>query len=102
MPIAFGGHDLRLFTHEARQHSDETRRVYAAYEIAHTLADFIAAISFLIGSILFLWPVYEIEAVWLFILGSVFFCLKPTLRLAREVQLWRMGHLDKLADRARE
>jgi uncharacterized membrane protein YhfC len=93
---------MRLFTHEARQRSDETRRVYAAYEVAHTLADFIAAISFLIGSILFLWPMYEVQAVWLFIIGSVFFCLKPSLRLAREVQLWRMGHLDQLAERAKE
>ena len=93
---------MRLFSHEARQRSADTRRVYAAYEIAHTVADFIAAISFLIGSILFLWPGYEDTAIWLFIIGSVFFCLKPTLRLAREVQLWRMGNLDQLAERLRD
>jgi hypothetical protein len=52
--------------------------------------------------VLFLWARYETEAIWLFILGSVFFCVKPTLRLAREVQLWRMGQLDKLVNRVRE
>ncbi len=93
---------MRLFTHEARQRSADTRRVYAAYEIAHTVADFIAAISFLVGSILFFWPSVETTAIWLFVIGSVFFCLKPGLRLAREVQLWRMGNLDQLAQRARD
>jgi len=29
----------------------------------------------------------------------VFFCIKPSLRLAREVQLWRMGYLETLARR---
>ena len=93
---------MRLFTHEARQRSADTRRVYAAYEIAHTVADFAAAISFLIGSVLFFWPAYETAAIWLFVIGSVFFCLKPSLRLAREVQLWRMGKIDQLAQRARD
>ncbi len=93
---------MRLFSHEARQRNADTRRVYAAYEIAHTVADFIAAISFLIGSILFFWPEAETAAIWFFVVGSVFFCLKPTLRFAREIQLWRMGNLDQLADRARE
>ncbi|MEI4232249.1 YrhK family protein [Roseovarius sp. D22-M7] len=91
-----------LFDHRNRTRNADTRRVYAAYEIAHTVADFIAAISFLVGSVLFLWPVYETSAIWFFIVGSFFFCLKPSLRLAREVQLWRMGRLAKLAQRAGE
>ena len=93
---------MRLFTHEARQRTADTRKVYAAYEIAHTAVDFAAAICFLIGSILFLWAAYETQAIWLFIVGSGFFCMKPTLRLAREVQLWRMGRIDTLAARAGE
>ena len=90
---------MRLFDHDTRMRNADTRRVYAAYEIAHTAADFGAAISFLIGSILFLWPDDETTAIWMFILGSVFFCIKPSLRLAREVQLWRMGYLETIARR---
>ncbi|SDH96260.1 YrhK family protein [Lutimaribacter saemankumensis] len=90
---------MPLFSHENRERNAATRRVYAAYEIAHTAVDFLAAISFLVGSVLFLFPDYERPAVWLFIVGSVFFCMKPTLRLAREIQLWRMGRIDQLADR---
>jgi len=52
--------------------------------------------------ILFLWNDYETEAIWFFIIGSVFFCIKPTLRLAREIQLWRMGYLDDLSRRLDE
>lgn len=93
---------MGLFDHRNRERNTDTRRVYAIYEIAHTLADFIAAISFLLGSVLFLWPEKETEAIWLFILGSVFFCVKPSLRMCRELQLWRMGYLERLAERAKE
>ena len=93
---------MGLFDHRNRERNDATRRIYAAYEIAHTAADFAAAISFLVGSVMFLWDAYETAAVWMFIIGSVFFCLKPTLRLCREVQLWRMGRIATLADRAPE
>jgi uncharacterized membrane protein YhfC len=90
---------MALFDHRNRERNEETRRVYAQYEIAHTIADFIAATSFLIGSILFLWARYETQAIWFFIVGSIFFCIKPTLRLARELKLWRMGDLDDLSRR---
>lgn len=89
-----------LFTHENRQRNASTRRVYAAYEIAHTTVDFLAAISFLVGSILFFYDSTQYPATWLFVIGSVFFCLKPTLRLAREIHLWRMGRMEVLARRA--
>jgi len=91
---------MGLFDHRNRVRNTDTRRIYAAYEIAHTVVDFAAAICFLIGSVLFLWAEYETQAVWLFIAGSLFFCMKPSLRLAREIQLWRMGDIDRLAQRA--
>ena len=93
---------MKLFDNRNRDRNEDTRRIYAQYEIAHTIADFIAATSFLLGSILFLWNDYETEAIWFFIIGSVFFCIKPTLRLAREIQLWRMGYLDNLSRRLDE
>jgi uncharacterized membrane protein YgdD (TMEM256/DUF423 family) len=93
---------MKLFNTRNRERNEDTRRTYAQYEIAHTIADFIAATSFLIGSILFLWNDFETQAIWFFIIGSVFFCIKPTLRLAREVQLWRMGNLDSLSRRLEE
>ncbi len=91
---------MAIFTQENRQRTARSRRIYAAYEIARTCVDFLAAICFLIGSVLFFWPAFETRAVWLFVIGSAFFCLKPTIKLAREVHLWRYGHLDALARRS--
>ena len=91
---------MKLFRHEHRERNADTRRIYARYEIAHTVVDFLAALCFLIGSILFFWPRLEAIAIWLFVIGSAFFMAKPSLRLAREIQLWRMGQLDTLTARA--
>ncbi|EGD77682.1 cobyric acid synthase [Salpingoeca rosetta] len=89
---------------EAYDHrrSARTRRVHALYEIAHTAVDFAAAMSFLVGSILFLWSKYQIPGVWLFIVGSFFFCVKPTLRLSREIHLWHIGKVEALSRQAPE
>jgi uncharacterized membrane protein YhfC len=92
---------MKLFNHANRQRNADTRRVYARFEIAHTLVDFGAAVCFTIGSVLFFWKQYETPAIWLFTVGSVLFMAKPTLRLAREIKLYRMGKLDALAERAR-
>jgi len=93
---------MALFTHENRSRSAESQRVYAAYEIAHTVVDFLAAISFLLGSVLFFYADTQYQATWLFVVGSLFFCLKPTLKLAREIHLWRMGRVEALARRAED
>lgn len=90
---------MQLFRHENRDRNAHTRRVYAAYELARTIVDFIAAFSFLAGSILFFWKAYQTPAIWLFVLGSVCFCLKPTLRLMREFRLLSIGDTDDLAER---
>jgi uncharacterized membrane protein YgdD (TMEM256/DUF423 family) len=61
--------------------------------------DFSAALCFLIGSILFFRESLMTPATWLFVVGSVLFAAKPTLRLLREVRLYRMGDYADLAER---
>ena len=90
---------MPLFSHENRERNEDTRRLYAAFEIAHTVVDFLAAICFLIGSVLFFWKAYETAAIWLFVVGSFFFAMKPTLRLVRELKLAAMGDEEDLAKR---
>ncbi|WP_135502567.1 YrhK family protein [Roseovarius aestuariivivens] len=90
---------MTLFSSQNRDRNDETRRLYALFELVHTAVDFLAALSFLIGSILFLWPDHETPAIWLFVIGSVFFCLKPTIRMIRELKLASMGDTEDLAKR---
>lgn len=90
---------MRLFQHQNRQKSAKSRRIYALYEIAYTIVDFTAAFCFVIGSVLFFWNQYETPAIWLFVIGSVCFALKPTIRIVREVRLLSIGDTDDLADR---
>ena len=90
---------MTLFRHENRQKTEEARRLYATFEIIYTMVDFAAAMSFLIGSILFFWPAFETPAIWLFVVGSVLFATKPTLRLVRELRLAALGDTKDLAAR---
>ncbi|SFB01273.1 YrhK-like protein [Poseidonocella pacifica] len=90
---------MKLFRHSSRTRSADAERVYALYELAYTGVDFTAALCFTVGSVLFFWKQTETAAIWLFVIGSLCFMAKPTIRLAREVHLWRMGEIDRLAER---
>ena len=90
---------MQLFRHQNRDRNAATDRIYAAYELAYTIVDFLAALSFLAGSIMFFWKEYETPAIWLFVVGSAFFFLKPTIRLTREIRLASMGDTEDLAER---
>ena len=88
-----------IFRHDRREASPATRRLYARFEIAHTIVDFSAALCFIIGSIMFFSEAWMTPATWFFTVGSFLFAMKPTLRLWREIKLYRMGKTDTLADR---
>ncbi|MDA3962935.1 MAG: YrhK family protein [Planctomycetota bacterium] len=77
----------------------DQRRTFAAFEILHTAVDFLAAIAFMIGSILFLYESLKPLATWFFIIGSALFGLKPTIRLFREIKLAARGRVKQLADK---
>ncbi|WP_316013074.1 YrhK family protein [Roseobacter sp. HKCCA0434] len=90
---------MGLFHPGNRDRSPDHARVYAAYEIAHTCVDFGAALCFIIGSVMFFSDAWQRPGTWLFLIGSILFAVKPTLRLAREVHMLRMGRIDRLAAR---
>ncbi|MDN2567204.1 YrhK family protein [Aquibium sp. A9E412] len=91
---------MSLFAPENRTLSPRHKTLYAAYEIAYTLADFAAAMLFLVGSVLFFYQSLETPAIWCFVFGSALFAVKPTLRLARELHYAAIGDTDDLARRA--
>lgn len=93
---------MQRFRLENRERSEASRRLWALYEIAYAAADFTAAISFLVGSVLFFRAATDTAAIWLFVIGSFCFMLKPTIRLVRELHLYRRGRLEPLAERAEE
>ena len=58
-----------------------------------------AALSFLVGSILFFWKSLGTAAISLFVIGSFYFAMKPTIRLVREQRLAAMDDEEDLARR---
>ncbi|MCL7941675.1 YrhK family protein [Halomonas sp. ATCH28] len=60
------------------------------YELISIVNDFFIAIWFLAGSILFLFPEYEKAAIWLFIIGSFQFLIRPTIRLISHIHIQRI------------
>lgn len=77
-------------------------QIHAAYEIAFTCVDFAAALLFVVGSVLFFSSETQEAGTWMFLIGSICFAAKPSIRLAREIHFWRLGRIDKLAARARD
>lgn len=91
-----------IFTTDKRNKSEEHQRLYASFEIAYTVVDFSAAALFIVGSLMFFSDALMIPGTWCFLVGSVCFALKPTLRLVREVRMARLDKLQLLAKRGRD
>ncbi|MDA3808558.1 MAG: YrhK family protein [Thiomicrorhabdus sp.] len=74
------------------------RIIYAVYEVIYTVVDFLAAMAFTVGSVMFLYEELTNTAKWCFIIGSLLFAFKPTIRVIREIRLASTGHDDELAN----
>jgi len=72
-------------------------QVYATIEVIYTVVDFAAAGLFIIGSALFFSPEAKAPALWCFLVGSICFALKPSLRLIRQFRYLKLDRIDKLA-----
>ncbi|MAS45580.1 YrhK-like protein [Albimonas donghaensis] len=88
---------MTLFHPDAKRTDAGAARIWATYELIYTGVDFGAAICFVIGSIMFFSEAWMVPGTWLFLIGSVLFAAKPSLRLAREIQLLRRGGAEALA-----
>lgn len=93
---------MRLFDPRDRETTGQTARVYAIFEVLHTAVDFLAAGLFIVGSVLFFSEATKTAGTWCFLLGSICFALKPTIRLTREVRLASLRRVDRLAEKAPE
>lgn len=88
---------IHLFHRNLRNQSEQTRRIYARYELIYTAADFAASICFVIGSLLYFVDASQTLRVSFYLAGSLFFASKPALRLVREVRLMREGSYSDLS-----
>jgi hypothetical protein len=90
---------MALFAPQNRDRSDRSRRIWAAFELVYTAVDFGAAICFVIGSVMFFYESLMTVGTWFFLVGSIMFAAKPSLRLAREIKLAAIGDTEDLAKR---
>ncbi|MDX1809973.1 MAG: YrhK family protein [Sulfurospirillaceae bacterium] len=74
------------------------RKAYAVFEILYTAVDFMAAMAFTVGSVMFLYADLTYSAKWFFIIGSLLFAFKPTIRVVREIRLATTGHEDEVEE----
>lgn len=93
---------MRLFDPRDRRISAAQARRYALFEILHTAADFLAAFLFIAGSVMFFSEQTKTAGTVCFLIGSLFFAAKPSIRLVREVWLARIDKVDRLAEKAPE
>ena len=89
-----------MFKYHDPAQSEHRKRIYAAFELWYTAVDVGAAISFLVGSLLFLSEETKTIGTYLFIGGSLLFLFKPTIRLMRESKYAASGEIGTLANRA--
>ncbi|MEP3437174.1 MAG: YrhK family protein [Hoeflea sp.] len=77
---------MPLFKPSTRRRYIADRRAYAMFELAYTTVDVSAAVLFVIGSIMFFSEAWQTAGTWCFLVGSICFALKPTLRIIREIR----------------
>lgn len=69
----------------------ELERLRQAYFWAHLMADFGCGVCFVLGSAFFFYDSLYNAATWLFLIGSILFAAKPTVRLTHELHRRRLG-----------
>jgi len=77
---------MTLFDPDKHNQSPAHKEVFMACEIAYTVVDFLAAALFVVGSILFFKEATTNIGTWLFLIGSVFFGLRSSIKLYRELR----------------
>ncbi|WP_417310110.1 YrhK family protein [Devosia sp.] len=91
---------MALFRPDTATKSQRNKRIYALYELGHTLVDFAAALFFIIGSVMFFFDAWQTAGTWCFLIGSICFALKPTLRVLREIHYLAIGDTEDVAEKA--
>ncbi|MAZ04273.1 MAG: N-acetyl-gamma-glutamyl-phosphate reductase [Sneathiella sp.] len=87
---------MKLFDPNNHTCSKKHEEIYAFYALIYTIVDFSAAIFFIGGSILFFYESTTYIGTWLFLIGSIFFALRPTTRLLRELAYIRAGKYEEI------
>ncbi|HER35352.1 MAG: YrhK family protein [Halothiobacillaceae bacterium] len=64
--------------------------IHNRYETAVLVNDFLIGLWFTLGSVAFLFPAYEAAGAWIFLIASVQYLVRPTIRLTRKIHMQRL------------
>jgi hypothetical protein len=78
---------MKIFDSRLRRITPDHEDLVRRYELFRTVVEFLAALTFIIGSVLFFYDRLQVAGTWLFLIGSVLFAVRPTIRLALELHL---------------
>jgi hypothetical protein len=71
-------------------HTDKHGEVFGNYQKLYDAVDAAAAVAFIVGSALFFSDRTQLAATWLFLIGSVFFAIRPCVHLVRDFHMARL------------
>ncbi|WP_018149276.1 YrhK family protein [Henriciella marina] len=71
--------------------TDKHGQVYGNYQKLYDGIDALAAFAFIIGSALFFSEKTQTIGTWLFLIGSVFFAVRPCIHVARDFHMARLS-----------
>lgn len=74
----------KMFDHALRSASPDHSELVRKYELYRTIVEFLAALIFIVGSVLFSFPALVYAGTWLFLIGLFLFAVRPTIRLMLE------------------
>ncbi|MCV0426468.1 MAG: YrhK family protein [Roseibium sp.] len=77
----------KLFDHSIRSASPAHDELVRKYELYRTLVEFLAAAMFIVGSVFFFYQSLVYAGTWLFLVGSILFAVRPSIRLTLELRL---------------
>lgn len=77
----------KMFDHALRSASPDHSELVRKYELYRTIVEFLAALIFIVGSVLFFFPILVYAGTWLFLIGSILFAVRPTIWLMLEPRL---------------
>ncbi|MBE1514005.1 YrhK family protein [Nesterenkonia halotolerans] len=65
--------------------------IRSRYETLSIANDFLIAVAFAVGSVMFFYESTMHAGTWLFVIGSVLLMVRPTIRLVRRFHLVKVG-----------
>lgn len=81
---------MKLFDEGLRTASARHARAVRHSELVRTVVEFLAALAFIIGSVLFFYAPLQLAGTWLFLIGSILFAVRPSIKLVLELHLQQL------------